>query len=421
MNENNVFKSTCCRGLDTIIANGIKELEKLGYSSGTIQNYRHTWNKFSLFMVDKSDEKDFLTDHVTQFLESCGIFSDKVETGLTFRQRHIRNVMHALTEFALHGCLQRRTHVSEKIKLADNMVEILSDYEKFCNQQSLSPLGTLRSRKRDIVRFLHYLETQGFSTVEKIRAPTLFQFIRSCAHLKPATLARMVSSIRSFLRYLCMRGFINSNLVEDMPTIRVRPDERIPSVWKSENVDMLLAAIDRNSPCGKRDYAILLLAVRLGMRVSDIRNLCFENLLWKRARIEIEQTKGGTPLALPMTEEIGNAIIDYLRHGRPESEHREIFLRANAPFNPFSYNNNLHYIITRYRQKAGISLPVQNRRGMHSLRHTVASRLLEANVALETISGIMGHLSLETTRIYTKIDIEALRSVAIDPEEVTHA
>jgi integrase len=157
------------------------------------------------------------------------------------------------------------------------------------------------------------------------------------------------------------------------------------------------------------------------MRVSDIRNLRFENLLWEQARIEINQTKNSEPLALPLTEEVGNALIDYLRYGRPESQRREIFLRANAPFEPFGQDNNLYYIITRYRQRAAIRLPVQNRKGMHSLRHTLASRLLEADIPLETISGIMGHISMDTTRIYTKVNIEALQSVAIDPEEVTHA
>jgi len=156
------------------------------------------------------------------------------------------------------------------------------------------------------------------------------------------------------------------------------------------------------------------------MRVSDIRNLRFENLLWEQARIEINQAKNSEPLALPLTEEVGNALIDYLRYGRPESQRREIFLRANAPFEPFGQDNNLYYIITRYRQKAAIRLPVQNRKGMHSLRHTLASRLLEADIPLETISGIMGHISMDTTRIYTKINIEALQGVAIDPEEVPH-
>lgn len=124
------------------------------------------------------------------------------------------------------------------------------------------------------------------------------------------------------------------------------------------------------------------------MRVSDIRNLRFENLLWEQARIEINQAKSSEPLTLPLTEEIGNALIDYLRYGRPASQLREVFLRANAPFKPFGQDNNLHYIITRYHRRAAINLPVQNRKGMHSLRHTMASRLLEAGIPLETISAL---------------------------------
>ncbi len=164
----------------------------------------------------------------------------------------------------------------------------------------------------------------------------------------------------------------------------------------------------------------LLLAARLGIRVSDIRTLCLEHLLWDQTRIEKKQVKGGGALSLPLTNEIGNAIIDYLQYGRPSTTHREVFLRAHAPFEPFGCNNNLYYIITTYRRRAGITLPVQNRCGMHSLRHTVASRLLEAGVALESISSILGHLSKETTRLYTKIDIKTLRTVALNPEEVTN-
>ena len=419
MNSIFVSESKCFKSLDSLIASAVTHLENIGYRNGTIKNYQYTWKEFAQFTLENTNENTFSTDLVFQFLDSCGI-SDKVETNMTFRQRHIRNVMHALTDFALHGCIQRRSHVVEKTKLSDNMEQTLSGYEQFCREQLWSPVGTIRSRKRDITRFLHYLDSHGIASVKEILASTLSRFVTSCAHLKPATLAHLVSSIRSFLRYLYMAGSIDSNMVESVPKIRVRSDEHIPSVWKSEDVDALLAAVDRSSPCGKRDYAILLLAVRLGMRVSDIRNLRFENLLWEQARIEINQTKSSEPLTLPLTEEIGNALIDYLRYGRPVSQLREVFLRANAPFKPFSHDNNLYYIVTRYRRRAAIKLPIKNRKGMHSLRHTMASRLLEAGIPLETISGIMGHFSMDTTRIYTKVNIEALQSVAIDPEEVTH-
>ena len=413
--------SARCGGLDSLLVDALKHLEKLGYSTGTVANYRNTWKEFRCFAQVIEKKETFFTDMVDQFLSSYGITSGEAEAGLTFRQRQVRTVMRVLSEFAIHGCFQLCGRRRKEVQLTTRMGNILCDYEIFCREHLKSHAGTVRIRKRDIVWFLHYLESRGIATVKEIQRPALYGFVSWRAHLKPATLARLISSIRSFLRYLCMRGEISSDLVEQMPKVRVGRDEGIPSVWKSEDVDALLATVDRSSPLGKRDYAILLLAARLGIRASDIRNLRFEHVVWDQARFEMKQTKGGEPLSLPLSEDIGHALIDYLRHGRPSSHHREIFLRANAPFEPFGRDNNLHYIVTKYRRRAKIDLPARSRRGLHSLRHTVASRLLEAGTPLETISGIMGHLSIETTRIYTKIDVEALRSVAIDLEEVAHA
>ena len=140
-------------------------------------------------------------------------------------------------------------------------------------------------------------------------------------------------------------------------------------------MEALLAAVDRGSPKGKRDYAILLLACRLGLRVSDIVGLRLEHLHWREDRIEMAQAKTGAPLVLPLNEEVGEALIDYLQHGRPVTHHREVFLRLKAPVEPFSRYDNLHQILTFYRQRAGIALPAQARKGLHSLRHTVATPL----------------------------------------------
>lgn len=407
--------------LDDLVADALKHLEYLGYTSGTLANYHNIWTAFVQFAEKEAEGERLSTNLVQRFFEHRGIPTDPTETQLTFYQCHIRTVMRVRTEFALHECFQRRSHVVNKTKLTPPLQNLLCGYEGFCVKHLRSSSETLRTRKHQITRFLHYLDARGIHSASEIQASSLSEFVISRAHLKPATLAGVVSSLRSFVRYLCMQGEVSGELVEDIPKVRVPRDARIPSVWNSRDVDALLCAVDRHSPVGKRDYAILLLAVRLGMRVSDIRALSLDHLQWEQARIEMAQTKGGRPLALPLTEEIGTALIDYLRNGRPKTHHREVFLRANAPFEPFAKNNNLHHIITTYRRRAGISLPAQSRRGMHSLRHTMASRLLEQGIPLETISGVMGHLSVETTRLYTKIDIEALRRVAIDPEEVGHA
>jgi integrase len=207
----------------------------------------------------------------------------------------------------------------------------------------------------------------------------------------------------------------------ELPKIRVPRDAAIPSVWDHELVIRLLAAVDRSSAKGKRDYAILLLACRLGLRAGDIRRLKLDQLHWDDSTIEVTQSKTGMPLILPLTTEVGEALIDYLKSGRPQAVHREVFLKVNPPFDPFGADSNLHYIVTYWRRLARVKFRTAQKRGMHSLRHTLATRLLEKGTPFPTIAEILGHTSLESTRIYAKADVEALRNVALDPEEVNHA
>jgi site-specific recombinase XerD len=302
------------------------------------------------------------------------------------------------------------------VKLSASFQTVLDRYEAFCRDDRRCTPGTMRCRLRHITRFLFFLDSSKLRDLATVCPKHLSEFVRSQIHLKPKTLAVIVSDLRSFMRFLCMEGVVADDLSEHVPKVRVPRRTGIPSAWSSKDLKAILAAVDRSSPKGKRDYAILMLACRLGMRVSDIRNLRLENLDWKHNRVEVQQTKTGVAVTLPLTEEVGQAIVDYLQHGRPTTNCRELFLRVNAPIEPFSKNDNLHHIITFYRQRAKVGLERVGLRGMHSLRHSVATRLLEVGTPLETIASVMGHLSLESTQIYAKVDIDALRTAALDPE-----
>src|SRR5512143_3146202 len=271
--------------------------------------------------------------------------------------------MRILVEFNLHGCYQRRCRTAQKVYLSAPLQTPLDTYLAFCRNHLHCTPGTLRCRTRHLTRFLHSLEAHQVNDPTRIQAAHPADFLRSQIHLRPKTLAVIVSDLRSFLRFLCMQGILSEDLSPHVPRVRVAQDGRLPSVWSGADVEALLAAVDRGSPKGKRDYAILLLACRLGLRVSDI-----------------------------------------------------VGLRLKAPVEPFSSNDNLYHLLTFYRQRAGIALPAQARKGLHSLRHTVATRLLEAGTPLETIAGILGHLSPQSTHIYAKVDVEALRRAALDPE-----
>lgn len=359
---------------------------------------------------------------VARFLDSEGITPhDAPSKNFTDRQRRVRMAMRILLEISLHGCFQRHRGYPQPLKPPIAFEGVLQDFETFSHGQHCCKPRTLRARCLDITRFSLFLDAHHVQALDAIKPNHLSKFLRSRVHLKPRTLATIGSNLRSFLRYLTMIGQLPQDLSTQVPKLRIAADAHIPTVWSAEEVEALLNAVDRSSPQGKRDYAILLLACRLGLRAGDIRTLRLDDIRWEHARIEITQSKTGTPLSLPLSEEVGQAVIDYVRYGRPRSHYREVFLRAMAPLVPFSNANSLYHIITFYRRRAGISPPAHSRKGMHTLRHTVATRLLEVDTPLEVISDILGHLSPNSTRLYTKVDIEALRTAALDPEDLSHA
>jgi site-specific recombinase XerD len=405
--------------LERLIHETLQDMQRLGYSPKYLRLCRSVWRDFHDFARGLPTPEALSEPSVARFLAHRGIPAEAVPSGFTARQRLIRAVMRILTESSLHGCYQRRRRTAQRVNLSAPLQALLSTYLAFCGHHLRCSPGTLRCRTRHLTRFLHFLESHQVNDPAVLQAKHLSDFWRSQIHLRPRTLAVIGSDLRSFLRFLCMQGLLPEDLGSHVPKVRVARDGRLPSVWGSADVEALLAAVDRASPKGKRDYAILLLACRLGLRVSDIRGLRLEHLLWREGRIEMTQAKTGVPLTLPLSEEVGRALIDYLQHGRPVTHHREVFLRLKAPVEPFGRNDNLHHILTFYRQRAGIALPAQARKGLHSLRHTVATRLLEAGTPLETIANILGHLSPESTQIYAKVDLEALRRAALDPE-VSH-
>ena len=175
----------------------------------------------------------------------------------------------------------------------------------------------------------------------------------------------------------------------------------------------MLNAVDRGNGVGKRDYAILLLAVKLGMRAGDIRDLQLEDLKWETNRIEFTQRKTNQPVSLPMLEEIGLALIDYLRLGRPQAASKNIFISHIMPYEGFGVHNSMHRIMSKYLNLAGVKAD-DKQKGLHALRHSLASTLLEGNTPLPVISEILGHVDTNTTGIYLKVDLNGLRRCALE-------
>jgi integrase len=270
----------------------------------------------------------------------------------------------------------------------------------------------------EVTMFVHFLENkQSIADLAQIQPQHLSDYITTCGHYSRKTVSTIVSSMRAFIKFLLKEGILHSDLSVSLPTVRVPARADIPSVWDPKLVTQLLDAVDRSSPRGKRDYAILLLAARLGIRVGDIRTLTLDNIHWDKATLDICQAKTRTPLSLPLTEDVGEALIDYLRAGRPETPCREVFVQARPPYLPFSSNTRFYEIVTYWKNLAGIHFRTPQRQGLHSLRHSLATQLLRQGTPINVISDVLGHSSVNSTLIYAKTDVEALREAALPVEE----
>lgn len=266
--------------------------------------------------------------------------------------------------------------------------------------------------------FIDYLDARGIQNVNEITAEIISDYVKTiCAHHEKS-MASILTTLRVFLRFLYLNQYTQEDLSLKVPKQKKFYYPPVPSVWKQEDVVRLLENIDRGNPTGKRDYAILLLVTRLGIRVGDIKSLKLTDLDWKTKTIVIKQNKTKNMVTYPILNDIGWALIDYLRDARPVSDSPYVFLRMNAPYEAFGRDANLHNIITKHTRNAGITVPKEKRHGLHSLRHTLASTLLEQGTPLPVISEVLGHISSKSTGVYLQTGIEGLRQCSLDPEEV---
>ena len=396
------------------------ELLMRSYAIRTLNRYKRVWEQLADFARAEGGSAVYSRDLALRFEQAFGLRDGEVLVAGQRWRRHLVYATKVLDDFARTGTITRFTVETTGLRVPVGMHKALREYEQYARERRHLRSTSLAERMHNIAVFLDFLRTRGLESLDTLQAEDLSAFVRSRAAWKPRTVARVSSGLRQFLKYLFMRDILPRDLSTAIPTIRLASNATVPSVWEPELVERLLAVVDRSSPKGKRDYAILLLAARLGLRLGDIKRLTLDHLHWATSTLEIVQNKTGEPLVLPLTEEVGTALIDYLRAGRPPVEHRHLFTNLTPPFEPICERDRLYRVVAFWRELAGIKFRTPQRQGLHSLRHTLATRLLGAQTPFPVISAVLGHASPATTFIYAKADVEMLRIAAIDPEEVRH-
>ena len=243
-----------------------------------------------------------------------------------------------------------------------------------------------------------------------MRARDVVSFVqRQAPRLHRQRAKLMTSALRSFLQYAQYCGGVELDLAAAVPVVANWSMPSIPRAIAADHVRQLLASIDQRTAMGRRDYAIVLLLARLGLRSSEVVRLELDDIDWNRATLTV-RGKGGLRHAFPLAPEVGQAIAAYLCDGRPLSTSRRVFLRAKAPIQGFQNASGVGSIVRHTLQRAGMQAPTY---GAHQFRHGLATELLRHGASLSEIGDVLGHRHPQTTMIYTKVDLEALRTLAL--------
>lgn len=229
------------------------------------------------------------------------------------------------------------------------------------------------------------------------------------------SLQHVVAHVRSFLRFLVGRGDLADGLQREVDTPRVYRGERLPRSLPWKTVEQFLAAIDRSTPMGRRDYAMFLLITTYGLRASEVAALRLDDIEWRAGRLRVPRPKMKAPIVLPLTKEVGAAIAAYLRRDRPDLPHREVFLRVRAPAGVLK-PTAVTEAFQAWTRRGSLPIPYQ---GPHCLRHSLAVHLLRRGTSIKAIGDLLGHRSAEATCVYLRLAVDDLRDVALEvPGEV---
>ena len=389
-----------------LVDNVIPCIKAKQYSENYISGFRQIFRRLKSY-CEEHGEIYFNTNLAQQFLSECyGVQPGTVER----RCSRAHRAMDLLSDYQHFGTVMIRRRLDRTFPVA---LEAAS--EGYLKQMELRGCrkNTVLSHRKFLFRFTDFLDSIGTAGFEYLTPDSVNQFIKVVlCNYSNSVAMEYYGILRRFLQYLALSGNTKEDLSSKLvPVKRSSTSARIPTTLSLDQIESILSSVDRESPQGKRDYAVLMIAVKLGIRTCDIRNLRPSNFDWEQHMVSFTQIKTGEPLSLPLPMDVGWAVIDYLKNGRPVSEAPEIFLRAVAPYESLQ---NFDNILIKHMRKAGIPLDSLKHHGLHSLRHSLATHMLDEEIPITSIQGVLGHVNAESTEKYIGVNVRQLRSCALE-------
>lgn len=384
---------------------------QLNFSPPAIEQYQKIWRRVRFFMDSKGYqqynsevENDLFQYH----------FGGRSKRELHTQEVRLYNGIKMLLDFMTLGKV--KLLVRPKLKqlvFVGPLGDAINSYVDY--KRTVKRLSTisLSYHKRNLSKFYNYCIKVNITSVSDLDLSVFLLFINQLDTHYKTGVQIMLMTIRGFTKYLFDQKLIAKDYALSIPKFRTVNQAKLPSTYTKEEVEKLILSAERYSATGKRNYAILLLAARLGLRASDICRLKFENLHWQTSAIKIDQYKTGKELILPLLPDVGNALIDYIKYSRPVSDEPCIFLTVRKPYVAFPSSNVVTHVVQRAFIKAGIDIS-SRRFGPHSLRHSLGFRMLEESTILPVISEVLGHQNTESTRYYLRIDLKSMKQCILD-------
>ncbi|MEK6482559.1 site-specific integrase [Catalinimonas sp. 4WD22] len=388
---------------------------ELHYAPRTVGNYRRVWKLIRTYLAEHH------ITHYDQTVEAQLLhqwFGNRPMRSLSHHERISCHAARMLTEFQQNGQINLPTRpCKDPLIFEGPLGKVMTDFLEYQRNEKRLAKNTLDSYQRHLFSFLIYCHQHDIYSLPVIDLSVLLGYINQLNE-QTTPIYMAICALRGFVRYAFAEKLIQVDYAKKIPRYKRVGQPQIPTTYTPEEIEKLITSVERGSTTGKRNYAIILLAARLGLRASDIARLQFDHLHWSSSSIHIKQYKTGQEVTLPLLADVGNAIIDYLKYARPSSSATQVFLTARPPYSPFLSSNIVTQVVQRAFGKAGIS--IQGKRfGSHALRHSLASRLLEVRTVLPVISEVLGHQSTESTRYYLRIDLASMQQCILEVPAVT--
>ncbi len=390
-----------------------KELIRQQLSMNTLKRYKSVLNEFSMFCGEAMYLQSLGTEFLVRKFKDHGGMSLTDEHSKT--EAYYYKAIRLLSEYYNFGIVHIKSDFKGEIIWPIGFRTCTELYLKNLVEEGLS-YGYINNTKKVIKELILYLDSKKI--YEPIHITTLCNdtFIKSYYYLSPNGIAYKLCILRRYYKFLYLNQFIQIPLAETLPQACINGRVKLPTFWDDDTIEKIKESTDRVSPSGKRAYAMIMIAAQLGLRISDIRNLKLGDIDWENKKISIIQSKTKKSLALPLTEDVGWALIDYIKNGRPITNSLNVFVKHRPPYDEFPINSTMNHILSNVLNKAGI--PSENKNyGWHTFRRSLATKLLQSDIEISTISEILGHSDPAIAgKYYIKIDTEYLKKCMLDLE-----